>query len=81
MRDGLREWLGSNRSENVASHSQSVKMDAIKKSHSSSEFSIMKGYLFRGRLTDQSQSSAQMGIRNQIQQLGERERGRVQLHL
>lgn len=52
------EWLGSNRSENVASHSQSVKMDAIKKSHSSSEFSIMKSYLFRGRFTDRSQSSA-----------------------
>lgn len=54
----MREWLGSNRSENIASHSQPVKMDAIKKSHSISEFNIIKNCLFRGRLTDRSQSSA-----------------------
>ena len=33
---------------------QQMKMNSKKKSHTSSEFSIIKGYLFKGRLTDQN---------------------------
>ena len=33
---------------------KTVKKDSKKKSHTSSELSIIKGFLFRGRLTDHS---------------------------
>ena len=37
---------------NKCLRNQSLEMDAKKKSHTSSELSTIKSYLFRGRLTD-----------------------------
>ena len=53
--------------------SAGVKKDDEKKSHTSSESSIIKGYLFGGRYAQRLQSSAQTRKSNRIQHPEERE--------